>query len=445
MPGRIRLRALGSRNYRLYFAGQGASLVGTWTQQVAASWLAFDLTHSAMWLGLVAFAGQAPALVVSPFAGALVDRLDRRRLVLWTQGLSLAQALALAVLVLTGPAAWHLLALSLFLGVVNAVDVPGRQALLAELVGPGEDLANAVALNSSAFNAARLVGPAVAGVLLAWAGPAVCFLANAGSYLAVLAALVALRLPARPPAARSGRLLGEARAGLSYAWGLRPVRSALLLVGMASLAAAACATLLPVLAISVLHGGVTTLALLTAAQGAGALTAAGRLAVQPNLPRLERRVILMPAVFGLGMVALGFCGTIWTAAVLLAVCGHALLLLSASSNTLLQTQVEEGKRGRVMGLYTAVVTGLAPVGGLLAGVAADGVGTPGVLWLAGLVCMAGPLLAGCWSAAPQAANAAIPRVELQRVRLAAAVETGRGEPALALSREHDPGPTQSGL
>jgi MFS family permease len=381
-------RALSHRSYRLYFAGQGVSLVGTWAQQVAASWLVYQMTESPAWLGLVTFAGQAPALLIAPPAGALIDRSDRRRVVLLTQGLALAQALVLATLALTGTiAVWHLLTLSVLLGVVNAVDMPARQALLAEMVGRTEDLANAIALNSSAFNTARLVGPALAALLLAWTSPGVCFLANALSYLAVLAALLAMPLTSRRHTPAGGPLLHGLREGLSYAWGQAPIRSVLLLVALVGTAATACSTLLPVLATALPGGDASTLGVLTAAGGVGALAGAGFLASRRGLAGLGRLLATAPALFGLGMLALSFSGWLWTSAALLAGTGCALVLVNASCNTVLQALVEEGKRGRLMSLFTAAVTGAAPVGGLLAGIVADRAGAPAALQLGGLACL----------------------------------------------------------
>ncbi|HZY86895.1 MAG TPA: MFS transporter, partial [Gemmataceae bacterium] len=346
-------RALAHRNFRLYLAGQGVSIIGTWTQQVAMAWLAYQLTGSPLWLGVVGFAGQIPALFLTPLAGSLIDRCDRHRLLLLTQTAALAQAAALAVLTLTGAvAAWQVVALSLLLGVLNAFDIPARQSFLSELVGKGDDLANAIALNSSVFNGARLVGPALAGLLLALTGPGVCFVANALSYLAVLAALGAMRLPRRERPARRGRLLGGVGEGLAYAWRSPPIRSLLVLIGLFNMAGMAETTLLPVVATRALAGGSATLALLSAAAGLGAFAAAVLLAARRSVRGLERWVVAAAGVFGPGMIAFSFTGSTWAAALLLGVTGFTLLLLTAAANTLLQTLVAEDKRGRVVSLYT---------------------------------------------------------------------------------------------
>ncbi len=381
-------RALAHRNFRLYLTGQGVSIIGTWTQQVAMAWLVYRLTGSPLWLGVVGFAGQIPALFLTPLAGSLIDRCDRHRLLLLTQSAALAQAAALAALTLTGAvAAWHVVALSLFLGTLNAFDQPARQSFLSELVGKGDDLANAIALNSSVFNGARLVGPALAGLLLALTSPGVCFLANALSYVAVLAALAAMRLPRRERPAARGRLLGGAVEGLAYAWRSAPIRSLLVLIGLFNMAGMAETTLLPVVATRALAGGSSTLALLSGAAGFGAFAAAALLAARRSVGGLERWVVAGSGVFGLALVAFSFAGALWAAALLLSVTGFTLLLLTAAANTLLQTLADEDKRGRVVSLYTMMVTGLAPVGGLLAGLLADRVGAALALRLAGGACV----------------------------------------------------------
>jgi MFS family permease len=382
-------RALGHRNFRLYLVGQGVSVVGSWMQQVAMAWLMYQLTASPLWLGLLGFTGQIPSLFLTPLAGGLIDRTDRLRLLFLTQTVAMAQALVLAALTLTGAVAvWHVIALSLVLGAVTAFDNPTRQSLLGEMVGRRDDLPNAIALNSSVFNGARLVGPALAGLMLVLTSPGVCFLANAASYLAVLAALLALRLPRRPRVAARGRLLDGVREGLAYAWRSAPIRSLLVLIGLFNMAGMAETTLLPVVSTAVLHGGPRTLGLLSASAGLGAFTAAVFLASRRNVRDLGRWIVAAPAVYGLGMVAFSFAGRLWAAALLLTATGFALLLLTAAANTLLQTVAEDGKRGRVLSLYTMAVTGLAPVGGLLAGLLADRVGATLTLRLTGAACLA---------------------------------------------------------
>jgi MFS family permease len=381
-------RALAHRNFRLYILGQGVSILGCWMQQVAIAWLVYELTGSPLWLGLVAFAGQIPALFLGPVTGSVIDRSNRHRLVLLTQTVAMLQAFVLAALTLTGTVAvWHLLSLSLVLGVVNAFDIPSRQSFLSEIVPRREDLPNAIALNSSVWNAARLVGPTLAGVLLLITGCGVCFLLNGLSYLAVLAALLAMRVPPQPVAAHRP-LLGGIGEGLAYAWRSGPIRSLLLLIGLFQMAGMAQSTLLPVMSSAVLEGDASTLGLLSAAIGLGAFAAAVFLAVRRSVLGLGRWITAATVAFGMGLVAFSFAGTLWAACLLLVVTGFALLLLTAGANTVMQTIVAEDKRGRVLSLYTMAVTGLSPLGGLLAGVLADAVGAPLTLRLAGLTCLA---------------------------------------------------------
>jgi MFS family permease len=382
-------RALAHRNFRFYIFGQGISIIGSWMQQVAVAWLMYQITGSPLWLGIVGFAGQIPALFLTPLAGCLIDRLDRRRLLFITQTVSMIQALVLACLTLTGTVqAWHIIVLSFVLGTANACDIPTRQSLLSELVGKGRDLANAIALNSSVFNGARIVGPALAGLVLALTSPGVCFLTNAASYLAVLAALCAMQLPARVRPVQRTRLLSVLREGLIYAWRSTPIRSLLLLIGLFNMAGMAETTLLPVIVTAVLNGDGPTLGLLSAAAGTGAFAAALLLASRRSVPELVKWIALAPAGFGSAMVAFSFATNMWTAALLLTATGFALLLMTAASNTILQTIVDEDKRGRVVSLYTMMVTGLAPVGGLLAGLIAVQTGAPLTLRLVGLACLA---------------------------------------------------------
>jgi MFS family permease len=386
------LRALAHPNFRLYLVGQGVSITGSWMQQVAMAWLVYQLSGSAVWLGLVGFAGQIPSLFLAPLTGTLIDHADRHRLVLLTQTVAMLQAFLLAALTLTGAVVlWHLLALGLVLGVVNALDIPSRQSFLREMVPRREDLPNAIALNSSVWNGARLVGPTLAGVLLLLTSPGVCFLINGLSYLTVIAALLAMRLPPQQRSQARRPILGGVGEGLAYAWRCGPIRSLLLLIGLFQMAGMAQSALLPVISSVVLGGDASTLGLLTACGGAGALAAAVFLAARRSLLGLGRWIVGATVAFGLGLVTFSFAGSFWAAAPLLAVTGWSLLLLTAGANTILQTMVEEDKRGRVLSLYTLAVTGLSPVGGLVGGLLADQVGAPLTLCLAGLACLAAAL------------------------------------------------------
>jgi MFS family permease len=382
------LRAFAHRNFRLYIVGQGTSIVGSWMQLVAMAWLVFHMTASPIWLGVVGFAGQIPALFLTPLAGCFIDRLDRRRLLYITQSIAMAQAFVLAWLTLTGLVeAWHIAALSLILGTANAFDIPTRQSFLSEMVGKGPDLANAIAINSSVFNGARVVGPALAGLFLELTSPGVCFLVNGLTYLAVIFALRAMDVPARTLPKTSQRLLGGLREGLVYAWKTPAIRTLLLLIGTFNLAGMAETTLLPVIAKAVLDGDQGTLGLLFAAAGVGAFAAALFLASRQNVMALGKWMAIAPTLYGLAMVVFSFATTLWAAALLLCVSGFALLLLTAGANTLLQTNVDEDKRGRVVSLYTTMVTGLAPIGGLLAGLVAEQMGAPLTLRVTGLLCL----------------------------------------------------------
>jgi MFS family permease len=385
-------RALAHRNFRLYLFGQGVSVLGTWMQQVAVAWLVYCLTGSAVWLGLVAFAGQIPCLFVSPFAGALIDRVNRHRMVLLTQTLAMVLAFCLAALTLSGVVeVWQLVVISLLSGVVDAFDIPARQYLMTEMVGTANDLANAIALNSSIFNAARIVGPALAGALLAWTSSGVCFLANGASFLAVLVALLAMRLPSCPAERSPHRLLAGIGEGITYAWGFSPIRAVLLLTALVSMAAMASSTLLPVVATSMLHGDSKTLGILTAATGTGALIGTMLLAARSSVVGLGKWIAASPAVFGLGLAAFSFAHSLWASSLFLALAGFALLLLMAASNMVLQTIVEEDKRGRVMSLFTMAVNGLAPIGGLLAGLLAYSTGAAITLRVAGAASILGSI------------------------------------------------------
>ena len=362
-------------------------------QQVALGWLVYRLTHSAFLLGLVGFCGQIPSLFVAPLAGVWADRWNRHRMIVATQALSMLQALLLAGLVLGGVVqVWHVLGLSLFLGVVNAFDVPARQSFLVEMVGGREDLANAIALNSSTFNAARLVGPSVAGVLIAVAGEGVVFLVNGVSYVAVIAALLAMRVPARPrPSGPFAPAWLNLREGVTYVTRFAPVRAILLLVSLVSLAGAPYAVLMPVFAADVLHGDAHTLGFLVGSIGVGALCGALLLASRQTVRGLGRYIVVAVAGFGVALVGFSLSRSLWLSLVLVFFTGFGLMVHMAASNTILQTVVDDDKRGRVMSFYAASFQGTMPVGSLLAGGLAGLVGAPRTLQLGGVACVLGAL------------------------------------------------------
>jgi MFS family permease len=386
-------RALRHRNFRLFLGGQIVSLIGTWMQQVALGWLVYRLTRSAFLLGLVGFAGQIPSLFVSPFAGVWADRWNRHRMIVATQALSMLQALVLAGLVLSGVVrVWHVLALSLFLGLVNAFDVPARQSFLVEMVGGRHDLANAIALNSSTFNAARLVGPAVAGAMIAAWGEGVVFLVNGVSYVAVIAALLAMRVPPRPPPAGApAPAWHDLVEGVAYVSRSGPIRALLLLVSLVSLAGASYTVLMPVFAVDVLHGDAHTLGFLMGSIGVGALCGALLLAARRTVRGLGRYIVAAVGAFGASLAAFSFSRSLPLSLLLVGLAGFGLMVQMAASNTILQTIVDDDKRGRVMSFYAAAFMGTMPLGSLLAGGLAGVIGAPRTLQLGGAACLLGAL------------------------------------------------------
>jgi len=387
------LRALRHRNFRLFFAGQSISLIGTWMQQIAVSWLVYRLTNSAFLLGLVGFVGQIPTLLLAPLAGVVADRGNRHRMLMVTQSLAMLQALTLALLALTGIIrVWHIILLSLFLGLVNTFDMPIRQSFLFEMVERKEDLGNAIALNSSMFNGARLIGPSMAGILIAAVGEAVCFLLNAVSYLAVIAALFAMKiLPSQPEIRRTGFLQGL-RDGFRYAFSFEPIRYILLLIGLVSLMGMPYAILMPIFARSILHGGPHAYGFLMGAVGVGALSGALYLASRKTVLGLGKWIPLAASLFGTGLVAFSFSRVLWFSILMMMLTGFGMMVQMASSNTLLQTIADDDKRGRVMSFYTMAFVGVAPFGSLLAGTLASTVGAPNTLLISGLACILGAFL-----------------------------------------------------
>jgi len=390
------VRALRHRNYRLFFCGQTVSLVGSWMTRIALSWLVYRLTHSALLLGVVGFAGQIPSFLLAPFAGVLVDRWNRHRLLVVTQILALVQSAALAALTLTGVIdIWQVLALSVFQGLINAFDMPARQAFVVEMVESREDLSNAIALNSSMVNAARLLGPSIGGILIAAVGEGWCFFWDAVSYLAVIASLLLMRVAARPrrPQAQA-KVLPELREGFAYVAGSPAIRSILLLLALVSLVGMPYTVLMPVFASTTLHGGPHTLGFLMAATGVGALLGAVFLASRRTVLGLGRVVPIMAGVFGTGLIGFSLSRSLWMALPLLVLTGLGFMVQMASSNTLLQTLVDDDKRGRVMSFYTMAFMGMTPFGSLLAGALAHRIGTPHTLLLGGVGCILGALWFG---------------------------------------------------
>lgn len=385
------LRALRYRNYRLFFGGQIVSLIGTWMTNIATSWLVYRLTGSALLLGVVGFSGQLPTFLVLPFAGIFVDRANRHRLLIGTQILSMAQSFTLAGLTLSRQITmpW-LLALSAFQGVVNGFDMPCRQAFVVQMIDDKDDLGNAIALNSSMFNAARIVGPAIAGALIAVVGEGWCFFVDGVSYLAVIAALMGMTIVAQESRRRSRTSgLRELREGLSYSLKSHPIRSLIGLIALVGLMGVPYVVLMPVFAAAILHGGPHTLGYLMTAAGAGALTGALWLASRRTVLGLGRMISLGAAAFGSGLVAFSFSRQLWLALVFLAIAGCGFMVQMAGSNTILQTIVDDDKRGRVMSLFVMAFIGTAPFGSLLAGSVSHEIGVPHTLLISGVSCLAG--------------------------------------------------------
>ena len=387
---RLLMRALQHRNYRLFFAGQTLSLIGTWMQQIAMSWLVYRITGSAMLLGVVGFASQIPTFLLAPFAGVLADRWNKHRVLLWAQTLAMLQAIVLTVLVLGNMVqVWHIIVLSVFIGMVNAFDIPARQSFLIEMIERREDLGNAIALNSSMMNGTRLIGPSIAGILIAAVGEGICFLLNALSYLAVIAALLAMRVKPKKEKGGSKSILHELREGISYAYHSAPIKAILMLIALVSLMGIPYTVLLPVFARDILHGEAHTYGFLMAAAGTGAFASALLLASRRTVLGLGKFIPIAAAVFGVAVAAFAFSRVLWLSLALLFVAGLGMMAQIASSNTILQTIVDDDKRGRVMSLFTMSFMGVAPFGSLLAGALADRIGVTYTLLAGGLVCIVG--------------------------------------------------------
>jgi len=390
---RLIFRALYSRNYRLFFGGQGISLIGTWMQQIAMSWLVYRLTNSVFLLGLIGFSSQISSLFFSPFAGVLSDRWNRHHILVVTQSLAMIQAFILASLTLMGVVAvHHLIILSIFLGLVNAFDMPTRQAFVVEMVEKREDLGNAIALNSFLFNGARLVGPSVAGILISILGEGMCFLLNSVSFLAVIIALLAMKMTPNKKDSEKTQVLQGLKEGFIYAFGFPPIRSILFFLGWISLVGMANTTLMPVFARDILHGDSKTYGFLMAAIGVGAIIGAIFLASRKNVLGLGRIITIASGIFGIGLISFSLSHTLWLSFFLLLITGFGMMVHMASSNTILQTIVDDDKRGRVMSLYAMAFMGMAPLGSLLGGSLAGWIGAPTTLIIIGTSCMIGSLL-----------------------------------------------------
>jgi MFS family permease len=386
------LRAFRYRNYRLFFGGQVISLVGSWITMTATSWLVYRLTNSALLLGVVGFASQFPSFLLTPFAGIYVDRWNRHRLLVATQVASMLIAFVLAALTLSGTISipW-LIIVSVCSGIVNAFDLPGRQAFVVLLVEDKRDLGNAIALNSSMFNAARLVGPSIAGAIIALTSEGWCYFIDGVSYLAVIAALLAMRVPQAQPAPVAAPVspLQQFREGWTYAYGSRTIRSVIAVIALVCLVGVPYTVLMPVYAAEILGGGAHTLGFLMTATGGGALLGALWLASRRNIAGLTRNIAVAGAVFSVGLMAFALSRVMWLSVPLLIVSGFGFIVMVASSNTLLQTIVEDNKRGRVLSFFLMAYFGTTPFGSLAAGAVSERIGAPYTLVACGALCLAG--------------------------------------------------------
>ncbi|NLG19169.1 MAG: MFS transporter [Fibrobacter sp.] len=392
ISGRLKntFRSLRYRNYRLFFTGQSISLIGTWIQQIAMPWLVYSVTDSVFLLGFIGFLGQIPSFLFSPFAGVLSDRRNRYHILIVTQILSMLLAFSMAGLYFSGTIeVWNIALLSFLSGCVNSIDIPARQSLIVEMVDDKRDLGNAIALNSSMVNGARLIGPSIAGFLIALTNEGVCFLVNGISYLFVICSLLIMKLNICKKNRQSKKIIKELKEGFSYTFGSPPIKSIMLLIGLVSLMGMPYVVLLPVFAREIFSGDSHTFGLLMGASGFGALTGALYLASRRRSVRLGRILPFSTTIFGLGLISFSFSHFFLLSIILMIMTGLGVMLQTASANTILQTIVDDDKRGRVMSFFTMSFIGMAPFGSLLAGSLAKIAGAPFTLAFGGLICLSG--------------------------------------------------------
>ncbi|MBV9385815.1 MAG: MFS transporter [Chroococcidiopsidaceae cyanobacterium CP_BM_ER_R8_30] len=381
-------RAFSSRNYRLYFAGQGLSMIGTWMTLIATNWLVLQLTHSAWWLGIVGFASQIPTFCLAPFAGVFVDRWSRYHIVVAAQVLAMFQSLALAFLALTGMInIWQIIGLSLLQGLINAVSVPALQAFVKEIVEKQENLGNAIALNASLISSARLIGPAIGGLLIATVGSGMCFLIDGISYIAVLVALMSMKLPPVKISVESSPQWQRLKTGFSYAFGFPPIRSVLLLMALLGFMGLPYVVLAPIFATDVLHGGAETLGFLMAASALGAFIASIYLSSRLSVVGLENVIAMAPRIWGIGFIVFSLSRILGFSLIVMVAVGFGVVLQIAACNTFVQTIVEDDKRGRVMSFFSMSFMGMVPFGSLFSGWLANQIGAPNTLIINGAVCI----------------------------------------------------------
>jgi MFS family permease len=385
-------RAMRHRNFKLFVSGQSISLIGTWMTRIATSWLVYRLTGSALLLGVVGFSGQILTFVLAPFAGVLIERMDRRKLLVWTQALAAAQSLLMAGLTLAGIITIReIIALSALQGLINAFDMPGRQSFLVQMVEDKQDLGNAIAINSSMVNLARLVGPALAGLVIAWVGEGYCFLIDGISYFAVIASLLMMVVTPAEVRRATTTMVEQLVEGWSYVTTFRPIRTILLLFSLTSLMGFPFMVLLPIFAAKVLHGGPHTLGFLTGASGVGALVSAVSLALRRTVRGLTTMIQISALMFGAGLIAFGLSHTLWLSMLFMLITGFGMMQGLAASNTVIQTLVPEEMRSRVMSYYTMAFVGMAPFGSLLAGFMAHHIGAPHTVMVTGAACVLGAI------------------------------------------------------
>lgn len=415
----VMFRALRYRNFQLFFGGQLISLVGTWMDNIAEAWLVYRLTGSSLLLGTVAFAGQIPVFLLAPIGGMVADRWDRRRVVIATQSTSMVLAGILAGLTLSGRVkVWEVILLASLMGVVNAFDIPARQAFLVDMVGR-EDLMNAIALNSSMFNGARVIGPAIAGILVASIGEGWCFFSNSVSYIAVIAGLLMMRISRRAVEGHHASAFEHIAEGFRFVRRTAPILALLLLLGLVSLVAMPYSVLMPIFAARILHGNARTLGTLMGATGIGALTGALVLASRTGLKGLGNWVAVSCGGFGVALILFSFSHWYWLSDILLVPVGFAMMVQMASSNTLIQAMVPDRLRGRTMAVYSMMFMGMAPLGSLLSGALAGRIGAPWTVALGGVGAIAGAIIF--------ARN--LPKLRVEARQLIIAQGLAGGEPA----------------
>lgn len=400
------LRALNHPNYRLFFGGQAVSLIGTWMQQAAMSWLVYRLTNSTMLLGIVGFASQFPIFLFASLAGVYADRHNRHRILVATQVFALLQACFMALLTFTGIVhVWHIIVLSAVLGLINAFDMPARQSFIIDIVEDKRDLGNAIALNSFIFNGARLIGPSIAGVLIGLAGEGACFLVNSVSFAAIIAALMAMHIQPKVVGPARESFLAGLLEGYRYAFHTPPIRSILMHLALISFMGMPYGVLMPYFARDVLSGGPHTLGFLMAASGLGALSGTVYLASRRSIRGLHKLIVIASYAFGAGVIVFAFSRSMLLSMLMLLFTGFGLIVQMAACNTILQTIVQEDKRGRIMSLYATAIAGMAPFGSLFSGVLATHIGPPLTLTISGITCALGALYFGLHFRMPGASHA----------------------------------------